>query len=85
MWGSWTEGRCRWMVKEEKEEGCEKKCNARTCRPISCHFYRRIHSFPLLEFILRPTLAIRSEKDVNHRCLGYKTPLSFARQRPRVY
>lgn len=22
--------------------------------------------------------------DVNHRCLGYKTPLSFARQRPSL-
>lgn len=67
MWGggdrgSWTEGRYRWMVKAEEWRkeggGCEKKCNARTCRPITCHFYRRIHSFPLLEFILRSTIAI---------------------------
>lgn len=70
------------MVKAEEWRkeggGCEKKCNARTCRPITCHFYRRIHSFPLLEFILRSTIAIYGAREVNHRCLGYKVAFSFA-------
>lgn len=67
-----------WLRRRKEGGGCEKKCNARTCRPITCHFYRRIHSFPLLEFILRSTIAIYGAREVNHRCLGYKVAFSFA-------